>query len=206
MKDIPKQKSIKKLFKALGVVIGIFILLIIKDIICDFLGFQTSNNKLKYEKCLQQDIGIVHEKLAYNHNMTVEEIQRLIPDIILKEIAICVCDSYVYGNPFVSAKTKDRNCQQKVIDSNIGVLIDACEQHMKNTVKNEFEKQNLKFNEKDWKTKYQDSAREYCVCLVVAKSSILMAVEHHLLPEADIIKSLEEHDLKCVQKHLREFL
>ena len=206
MKDAPKRKNTPKWFKIIGVIMCVCILLVVKGKVCDFFGFQTANNKLKYEKCLQQDISVVYQKLAYNHNVDVEEIQKFIPNIILKDFMNCACNSYVYGNPFVSQNRKNINCQKQVISKNIVSLTSGCVQKMKNTVFNEYKKQHVKFDEQEWNIKYKESVNKYCVCLVSAKESALTAVEHNLLSDTDVVKSIEEQDLKCVQNHLRDFL
>lgn len=199
-------KKSKKTLKIVGIIFTIIVALMLKSVISDFLGFRTTNNKLKYEKCLHQDISTVYDTLATKHGSDISDIQKLLPSAVLNDFVNCACNSYVYGNPFVSKKKKTRMCQHQVVSKNIWVLTSVCEQNIKDIVFDEYKKQNAKFGEKEWNTKYANNVAQYCICLVSAKESVFTAVEHHLLDDADIIKSVEEYDLKCVQKYLKDLL
>lgn len=157
----------------------------------------------QYDECVQSlPVNIIYSQLSKKYGVPEQNIRDFIPESTFNDFAKCTCSDMIYGG--LMPDEAIQKCQTTTVSAFLNQSKDAqlafCVKNTFNEIRQEYEKQNIAFDETALKNKYSKNIINYCNCVSEAKEDIIHKYQSKTMPQK--VQIAEQATINCADKYL----
>lgn len=167
------------------------------------LELQRQGVPVQYDECVKSfPIDTVYHLLSIKIDMSEQDIRAFIPENAFSDFAECTCSDMIYRGKMPDEAIQ--RCQTTVISSVLSQTKDSqlavCTKNTFATIRQEYKKQKVSFDEEMLKNKYSKDVINYCNCVSETKEEIIH--KYQSKPISEKIELAEKAATNCAEKYL----